>query len=160
MKLFIRQSLMAVAVLMGSTGMMKAADGDTFTAKSTEGLQLTFKVISESVKTCQLGDGVDICIFEPYASSTREIKTLTIPDTPNGYKVTTIGRKALYDVQWLTRIVIPQTVTVLADKAFCISYGNYDNLEEMILPDGLTTIGERCFSNRHLKGICVGTESL
>ena len=148
MKLFIRQSLMAVAVLMGSTGMMKAADGDTFTAKSTEGLQLTFKVISESVKTCQLGDGVDICIFEPYASSTREIKTLTIPDTPNGYKVTTIGRKALYDVQWLTRIVIPQTVTVLADKAFCISYGNYDNLEEMILPDGLTTIGERCFSNR------------
>ena len=74
---------MAVAVLMGSTGMMKAADGDTFTAKSTEGLQLTFKVISESVKTCQLGDGVDICIFEPYASSTREIKTLTIPEWLN-----------------------------------------------------------------------------
>ena len=31
------------------------ADGDEFTAKTIEGIDMTFKVISEADKTCQVG---------------------------------------------------------------------------------------------------------
>ena len=92
MKQFVRQSLMAVAVLVSGTGMMKAADGDTFTAKSTEGIEMTFKVISEADKTCQVGDGSKACLTDPYNGE----GTLTIPEKPNGYQVTTVGDKAYH----------------------------------------------------------------
>ena len=44
-----RQWMMAVAVLLGGTGVMKAADGDTFTAKSTEGIEMTFMVSAKHI---------------------------------------------------------------------------------------------------------------
>ena len=77
---------------MSGTGMMKAADGDTFTAKSTEGIEMTFKVISEADKTCQVGDGSKACLTDPYNGE----GTLTIPEKPNGYQVTTVGDKAYH----------------------------------------------------------------
>ena len=62
-----------------------AADGDTFTANTVEGVEMTFKVISEEDKTCQVGDGDDFCI----PVSTTGI--VTIPQNVNGYSVITIG---------------------------------------------------------------------
>ena len=62
-----------------------AADGDVFKANSPEGVEITFKVISEADKTCQMGDGEDCAFATSYSG------TLTIPAEANGYSVTTIA---------------------------------------------------------------------
>ncbi len=64
------------------------ADGDTFTVKTTEGQDMTLMVISETDKTCQVGNGSDACINN-YEGP------VTIPATANGYTVTRIGTRVL-----------------------------------------------------------------
>lgn len=147
MKLFIRQSLMAMAVLLGSTGMTKAADGDTFTAKSTEGIEMTFKVISEADKTCQLGNGYDICLTDNTVAG-----SMTIPASPNGYLVTMIGKKAFYmECTSLTTVSLPSTVKIIGDYAF---YG-CSALTSVTLPDGLEEIGHDAFGETGLTSIAL-----
>ena len=135
---------MAVAVLVSGTGMMKAADGDTFTAKSTEGIEMTFKVISEADKTCQLGNGYDICLTDNTIAG-----PMTIPAKPNGYQVTTVGARAFYECKQITKVIVPTGVTTLCDYAF------YDctALTSVTLPDGLEEIDNWAFEYAGLTSI-------
>ena len=55
------------------------ADGDVFSANTTEGVEMTFKVTSETSKTCQVGDSNGQAISQSYKG------TLTIPEQVNGY---------------------------------------------------------------------------
>ena len=117
----------------------RAADGDTFTAKSTEGIEMTFKVISEADKTCQLGNGYDICLTDNTVAG-----SMTIPAKPNGYLVTMIGQKAFYmECTSLTAVSLPSTVKIISDYAF---YG-CTALTSVTLSKGLQSVGFAAFAN-------------
>ena len=113
-----------------------AADGDTFTAKSAEGVEMTFKVISETDKTCQLGANWECCLADNSVTG-----TLTIPANPNGYKLTTIGERAFYEANSLEKIVIPETVTEIDSYAF----GYCSSLTTVNLTASLKKLGDFVF---------------
>ena len=66
-----------VMIILGSTRML-AADGDFFTAQTIEGVELVFKIISETDKTCQVGTD-DWNDGNPNAVDATISGTITIP---------------------------------------------------------------------------------
>ena len=90
---------------------------------------------------------------------------VVIPDTIEGYPVTSIGVEAFLWCYFITSITIPDSVTSIDDYAFCqcssltsvtlpdsdTTIGNYafflcTSLEDITIPDGVTSIGEYTFS--------------
>ena len=49
-----KKNLLFALVALFSTVQLWAADGDSFTAQTTEGVTMKFQVISEETKTCQV----------------------------------------------------------------------------------------------------------
>ena len=78
--LLIIVSLVAILSLFPST-MMWAADGDIFTAKTVEDMELNFKVISEEDKTCMVGTDNDTYLNAVFWPSTGG--HITIPENAN-----------------------------------------------------------------------------
>ena len=116
-------------------------DGDVFTAKTAEGVEMTFKVINEVNKTCQVGTGIDNspAIDKNYSGS------ITIPAQANGYSVTSIGRYAFYDCSRLTgSLTIPNSVTSIGMSAFKYCSGLTGSLT---IPNSVTSIGDLAFSS-------------
>lgn len=145
-----------------------SADGDVFTARTVEGVDVTYKVINKEEKTCQVGVGL-----QPYdgngrpvipAVSTATEGRVTIPETVNGFTVTTvagdafsgcssiysislpqtiveIGENAMRGCNALTNINIPKNVKTLGSAAFCWC----TSLETITIPRGVTSIGSACF---------------
>ena len=74
-----------------------------------------------------------------YTGSGSEV---LIPPTVGGEKVVKIGEKAFEKQKTLTKVVIPESVTIIEDWAFtgCIS------LIDMVIPEGTTRIGNSAFS--------------
>ena len=89
-----------------------AAVGDVFEAWTVEGILMTFKVISEGEKTCQVGDGRKRCI------STFTKGAITIPASVNEYTVTSIEVFAFQGCSGLTSVTIPNSVTSIGSSAF------------------------------------------
>ena len=116
-----------------------SADGDTFKAQTSEGVEMTFKVISENNKTCQVGDNNDMsnnaAVDESYSGA------VTIPSQVNGYTVTSINDRAFDDCRGLTGITIPNSVTSIGESSF--SYCT--KLTSVTLPNTVTSIGYRAF---------------
>ncbi|MBQ2955232.1 MAG: leucine-rich repeat domain-containing protein, partial [Clostridia bacterium] len=71
-----------------------------------------------------------------------EADTLSIPDTIDGYSVTSIGDYAFSDCFGLTEVSIPDSVTSIVDYAFYYCFG----LTEVSIPDSVTSIGDFAFS--------------
>lgn len=128
-----------------------SSDGDTFTTyvdvpKTSSWLtqvEMTFKIISELDKTCQVGDGINRAI-DGYPDLTK----LALPDKVNNYKIVRIGDYAfaqggLCDI---TTVVLPSYVTSIGKRAFYLS-----NLESITFPSGFNTIGEEAFANIKLR---------
>jgi hypothetical protein len=110
-------------------------DGDTFTALTPEGVEMTFKVISAYGKTCQVGTG---SIEGPRAIDKTYKGPITIPATANGFKVTGIGNFAFYDTQ-ITSATISEGVENIGRGAFrCYFY-----LKTLELPSTIKSIGEQ-----------------
>ena len=103
-----------------------------FTAKTVEGVDMTFKVISEREKTCMVGDekGEHIHSFP-----TDYNGGITIPSMANGYKVTRIGSWAFNWCEGLTSVNIPETVTSIGVQAFIGT-----SLTSVTLPNSLESI--------------------
>ncbi len=138
-----------------------AAEGDTFTAQTTEGVTLTFKVTSESPKTCQVGNGIDQ-VNQVYGETLDKV---TIPATANGYSVTAIGRYAFRYWSKTTQFVIPNTVKTLDLGAFMectgissidlnqvetigdYAFGKCTGITLMILPASVKSIGKAAFQD-------------
>ena len=121
---------------------IKAADGDTFTANTSEGIEMTFRVISETEKTAR----VAIENGSPAISQTVT-GTVTIPSevTYNNetYTVTLIGLNAFYRCHGVTSISIPNTVEAIGDNAFEDCTG----LETINIPSNVTWVGRAAFAN-------------
>ena len=67
--------------------------------------------------------------------NTREIR---IPDTHNGLLVMGIWAWAFQDLEWLTRVVIPDSVEWIEGQAF----DNCPNLEKLEIPDSVTAMAD------------------
>ena len=65
--------------------------------------------------------------------------SLVIPDTLDGYIVTSIGDEAFYHYPYsLEEMAIPETVTYIGSRAFALS-----DLESVEIPAGVTRMGEK-----------------
>jgi len=131
-----RLKLFFVLTALMSSSALWAADGDVFTAKTVEGVDMTFKVTSEDSKTCSVGGGM--------SDSSIPVETegnITIPAEANGYEVTSIGRYAFYECSSLTDIVIPESVTSIGYAAF----EGCSNLTSIVIPNGVTELGASVF---------------
>ena len=103
-----------------------------FTANTPEGVEMTFKVISESEKTCMVGDESDE-ITSPFPSDYNG--GVTIPSIVNGYTVTRVGKWAFSWRSGLTSVTIPETVTSIGEQAF-----NFTGLTSLPLPNSVTSL--------------------
>ena len=114
-----------------------SAIGDTFEYTAPEGVNLTFKVTSESPKTVQFGTGE-----KNYASIDRSYAgTIAIPTDVNGYHVTGIGAYAFYNCKSITAITIPEDVTVIGTGSFY----ECENLTSFNIPSGISVIASSAF---------------
>lgn len=144
------------------------SENSTFTAPTVEGVEMTFRVIDVMDKRVEVY-GTANSPSVPAASS----GTITIPESVNGYTVTSIGPNAFYNCYNLTEVVIPLSITTIEDLAFysCLKLSKVvvpesvtvvgksafmycKNLQYVSLPNSLSTIGFRAFSG------CVGLTSI
>ena len=107
------------------------ADDHIITSYTKEGIAMTFRVISEEEKTCQVGianqnsaGSADAAIDLNYDG------VVTIPETVDGYKVVCIGNGAFYYCTKLKGVNIPNTVKKINFYAF----GYCESLESLYIP--------------------------
>jgi hypothetical protein len=150
-------------------------DGDTFKALTVEGVEVTYKVISSSKNTCQIGVetekqyGVEIST----AVSPQTEGSVTIPEEVNGYRVMVVGIDAFHNCTNLKKINLPGSITEIGEDAFlgCSSLNDFSmpshvktigsgafswctSLESITIPSNVTSIGESAFQTcRSLKRI-------
>lgn len=138
------------------------ADGDEFTVKSVEGVDVTYQVISEQQKTCQVGGFLYRSAIDGQTSG-----EVTIPASVNGYTVEAIGDYAFVGCMSLQRVAIPSTVMRIGEKAFYQCEGlttmeflqsangiqignaafmNCKSLQTLILPEGLEVVSQELCS--------------
>lgn len=139
---------------------VKLTDNSIFTAKTVEGIEMTFFVESISSGECR------VYHESPHSSIDYDTKgTVTIPEEVEGLKVTEIGDEAFWCCGGITKVVIPKTVKKIGSFAFddCnslttitglgqleyvgayafISYGSSPNIPWFEnLPDGVVYIGK------------------
>ena len=113
-------------------------DGEVFTAQTTEGVEMTFKVISAKNKTCQVeGDNTTPAINK---STTGGI---TIPEIAKGFSVKSIVASAFYNCTKITSVTISNSVTSIGNQAFF----NCSNLTTVNISSSVTSIGNQTFSS-------------
>jgi hypothetical protein len=76
---------------------------------------------------------------------------LVIPNSINGYPVTSIG-DAAFENSSLISVTIPNSVTRIEDQAFMECYG----LASLIIPDSVTFIGTNAFTYSGLTNVAIG----
>ena len=110
-------------------------DGDVFTVKTLENIDMTFKVISVSDKTCQVGKGDGSA-----AISTSYEGNLNIPSVVYGYRVISISYRSLRKTS-ITSVVIPNGIETIGTEAF----EQCSKLTSIDIPNGVKTIGSEAF---------------
>ncbi|MBQ7521306.1 MAG: leucine-rich repeat protein, partial [Clostridia bacterium] len=154
-------------------------DGDSFTAKTKEGVDMGFQVISTTNMTCGVSGNAIAKDTEGH---------VTIPDTVNGFSVVSIGTEkgfgSFNSCKNLKSITIPNSITSIMFGSFygcssltkvilnsnaitSITFGNYpyNNIEsffgsqvsEYVIGDDVISIGEHAFYNcDSLKTVTIG----
>lgn len=116
-------------------------DGDFFVAKTQEGVDMSFQIISTTDKTCQVignekcgntynGNDAYPAINNNYSGS------ITIPDHANGYKVVKLGDTS-FSACDVKSIFIPDGILYIGEEAFSWS----ENLSSLIIPNSIVSIG-------------------
>ena len=119
-----------------ATFALSAQDGDTFTTQTADSLDMTFKIISVSDMTCQVGDGSHLCVSE-------SVTAVNVPAVANGYSVIAVGDNAFLRGSSLTEINLPASVTTIGSRAF----EGCQSLTTITLPESVTAIGDNAFRN-------------
>lgn len=107
-------------------------DGDTFQAQTVEGINMTFKVLSEAQKRCEVTSS---------AIDNQTAGSVTIPSEANGYMVISIGNTAFSKIGALSSVTIPNTVTTIGGSAFHGCSG----INSITIPNSVTIIGDMAF---------------
>ena len=157
-----------------------ADDGDTFTEETVEGVTLTYTVISESEKTCMVGEEYEWPILTTRAYRVRKANgsqlsgDITIPEEANGYRVVRIESYA-FNQAAITSVFIPNSVETIGIEAFtgCTELKSVrlpmqlesiepwtfyccESLTSIDIPEGVTSIGEYAFANcKQMKEIVI-----
>ena len=119
-------------------------DGDTFTAYTEEGVEMTFKVVSAAERTCQVGVGsyVQWDGGKPMPAIDQTISgQITIPAVAMGFKVIGIGGTAFWHCNEITKVVMPDNVNYIEEQSF---YG-CSKLSAITLPEKMDHIGYEAF---------------
>ena len=126
-------------------------DGEIFTAQTTEGVEMTFKVISAQNKTCQVeGNSTTPAINKATTGS------VTIPEVAKGFSVKTIVASAFYGCSNVTAITVSDRVTSIGNQAF----SNCTALASVNISSSVTSIGNQILSNcRSLTSIKVDEDN-
>lgn len=76
-------------------------------------------------------------------TAAEEVTVANIPESINGTPVVAIAEDAFRQLDTLTKLTLPKTITFIGNWAFsdCV------NLTEIILPEGLKSIGDNAFVN-------------
>ena len=164
------KKLLFLSILTLLPMLASAVDGDTFTEKTVEGVLLKYTIISESEKTCMVGEKDIWSFLTARASKASEDEKsqvsgdITIPEEANGYKVIRIEHSA-FERTAITNVFIPNSVKTIGRSAFaeCVdlksvrlpeqltkiepsTFGNCANLTSIDIPEGVTSIGENAFA--------------
>ena len=151
-----------------------------FTVETEEGVMLTYTVISESEKTCMVGEEYHWAV--PTARANRVLKVrgsqpsgdITIPEVANGYSVIRIEAFA-FENSAITSVVIPNSVKTIGVAAFsrCVdlksvtlpnqlstiegeTFSGCENLSSIDIPESVTSIGDYAFGNcKQLKEVVI-----
>ena len=143
-KYFLYAMIACITFVMPMTvNAVEAKDGDIFTSNTIEGVEMTFCIISESEKTCEVYGKYDSNGFLKPAFPDLEGGKITIPSEANGYKVIGVGHGAFNNCEILDSVFIPNTVTYIGNEAFI----GCKNLVSADLPERLSSIGDGAFSN-------------
>lgn len=121
--------------------MLSTAD-DTFTALTEEDVEMEYRVISASEKTCEVSRLKDY----------RTEGEITIPSEVNSFQVTAIGESAFVKCSNITTVKVPNTIIKIGSLAFA----GCSNLSAIKLPNSITTIGYGAFEGcENLKSIVI-----
>ena len=90
-----------------------------FKAKTVEGVELTYRVVTETpTKTCYVsGAGEDLYAYYP-ALDTLTTGHVTIPAEVNGYHVVAIDNDAFMNCKNITGVTMPDCMTTIYSEAF------------------------------------------
>lgn len=124
-------------------------DGNTFTAKTVEGIEMTFKILSTEEKTCQVGIGVNDELIMVPAVAYETSGHVTIPALARGYTVKEIGKGAFMYLEGITSVNIPDNVTYIDWYAFSDCY----RLESVNIPKCIEWIGDCAFRYCNLSSV-------
>ena len=116
-------------------------DGSVFTAKTAEGIEIKFSVISVKNKTCKV---------VRKDSSPAPAGSITIPESVKEFSVIGIDSRAFYGCTGLTSVTIGNSVTSIGNDAFSGCSG----LTSVTIPNSVTSIGDYAFSG------CTGLTSV
>ena len=120
------------------TTIFEGNEGSTFTAQTSEGLDMVFTILDETEKTCQVGYYYsDVTWGEPAIDRDGVNTSVTIPETVKGYTVVKIGKYAFDNISRITSVTIPNTVTAIDNYAFHYCVG----LTSIELPARTIVIG-------------------
>ena len=109
-----------------------------YTIAGTQGLKYTLSESGDSYLVSGIGTVKDADIV--------------IPSLYNGLPVTGIGKKAFSSNNFIESVIIPDSVTDIADYAFYFC----ESLKNLDIPDGVTSIGENAFQGcTSLKSIVI-----
>ena len=115
---------------------------DVFTAKTKEGVDMSFKVISINPMEVQVGEGDEnyfgakAAIDKTYAGKITIPSTVTIPGTNLTFTVSQVGENAFNGCNSMTSVEMPLTIRTIEKYVF---YG-CSVLQEVVLPNSIKTI--------------------
>ncbi len=106
-------------------------EGDTFTAKTAEGVDMEFTVKDKNTRTIWVGT------FQRVAIPTETGGIITIPVKVDGWYVRGISTQAFSGCSFLGGITIPEGIEIIDDNAFY----NCESLTSINIPKSVTSLG-------------------
>ena len=130
-----------MAAAYGTTELPTHQINEVFT-KNIEGVDITFVV--KSVSTVQVGDGENAAIPQ------NGVTHVVIPDEVDGFKITSIARRAFSWTE-VESVSLPNTLVYFENEAFSVA----DHLTTITIPENVREIGNGAFDHSAIKNLYI-----